>query len=74
MVNPKIVVTTDASLKGWGIVLGSQKWSGTWSGHEKLKHINELELLTVLKALRMISSQIKGEHIQFLIDNRTACC
>ena len=22
----------------------------------------------------MISSQIKGEHIQFLIDNRTACC
>ena len=74
MVNPKTVVTTDASLTGWGIVLENQKWSGTWSGHEKLKHINELELLTVLKALRMISSQVEGEHIQFLIDNRTACC
>ena len=72
--SPETIVTTDASLTGWGIVLGSQNWRGTWNGHEKRKHINELELLTVLKALRLVILLVKGDHVQFLIDNRTACC
>ena len=43
---------TDASLKGWGAVLGINKTGGAWSSLEKDFHINILELLAIYYALR----------------------
>ena len=71
---PSTVVTTDASLTGWGVVLNNQTWKGTWTRRESSLHINELELITTLKALKLISTQIQGDQVQFLIDNKTTCC
>ena len=71
---PNTVVTTDASLTGWGVVLQNQTWKGTWTRHESNLHINELELITTIKALNLISTQIQGDQVQFLIDNKTTCC
>ncbi len=40
---PKLVITTDASLSGWGAVLENQKTGGRWSNTESQEHINYLE-------------------------------
>ena len=71
---PDVILMTDASLTGWGIVSIDRTWKADWLRHERSRHINELELLTTLKALRQMTTIKEGDHVQFLIDNRTACC
>lgn len=62
-------IYTDASDQGWGIVIGHQSWSGTWSETERQKHINWKELQTVLLAVRMNQSQ--GKMVNIICDNMT---
>ncbi|KAL0153588.1 hypothetical protein M9458_051068 [Cirrhinus mrigala] len=64
-----IVVTTDASKTGWGAVCNGQAASGVWLCPRLLWHINCLELLTVLLALRRFRPLIQGKHVLVRSDN-----
>ena len=39
-----IVIETDASLLGWGVVCNGVQTGGLWSREEQLEHINVLKL------------------------------
>ena len=70
---PNTVIATDASLSGWGAVGNDLKLSYNWNSHESKLHINELELLAVLKTLETVATdKFFGRTINFLIDNKTA--
>jgi hypothetical protein len=43
-----------------------------WTTEEKNLHINHLELLAVLKVLRLLAPQLKGQAIHLFMDNQVA--
>src|SRR4029434_8488692 len=51
IVSRRVVVTTDASTKGWGAVCEGRGVNSLWSVTEAASHINVLELRTVVLAL-----------------------
>lgn len=57
------VVYSDASLKGWGAALGSQKTGGNWSHTEANTNINILELRAAWFALRSFATQLTKKHV-----------
>ncbi|KAI2644460.1 Protein P [Labeo rohita] len=61
-VSRRIIVTTDASKTGWGATCNGQAASGVWTGPRLFWHINCLELLAVLLALRRFRPMIQGKH------------
>ncbi|XP_047664226.1 uncharacterized protein LOC113648047 [Tachysurus fulvidraco] len=63
------VVTTDASLTGWGATQEGRSVNGVWPISLRSAHINYLELLTVLKALKYF---LPRDHVLVRCDNRTA--
>ncbi|KAL0170709.1 hypothetical protein M9458_035305, partial [Cirrhinus mrigala] len=68
-VSRRIVVTTDASKTGWGATCNGQAASGVWTGPRLFWHINCLELLAVLLALRRFRPMIQGKHVLVRSDN-----
>ncbi|KAI2665918.1 Transposon Ty3-G Gag-Pol polyprotein [Labeo rohita] len=64
-----IIGTTDASKTGWGAVCNGQAASGVWTGPQLHWHINCLELLAVLLALRRFRPLIQGKHVLVRSDN-----
>ncbi|KAI2646378.1 ORF V: Enzymatic polyprotein [Labeo rohita] len=68
-VSRRIVVTTDASKTGWGAICNGQAAFGVWTGPRLLWHINCLELLAVLLALRRFRPLIQGKHVLVRSDN-----
>ena len=52
------IIYSDASLQGWGAVLGETSSGGRWSATESTQHINYLELLAALFTLRLFHSTI----------------
>lgn len=62
-----LLVTTDASLKGWGAHCQSLVAQGKWSRTELRQSINWLELACL--ALREFKEQIAGHHVLLLTDN-----
>ena len=66
-----VVLTTDASLEGWGAVLDDVVTGGDWSSEEKSCHINVLELKAVLFGLKSLCDNCKGMTIQVRTDNST---
>ena len=69
--NPTIVITTDASLLGWGrgaCGLG-KKTGGHFTTLEKEVHINVLESKAVLFGLQAVCGDINNQHIKVLVDN-----
>lgn len=55
--NADISITTDTSLEGWGAVEtfdGNIKANGRWNQEEKVYHINYLEHLAILYALKAL--------------------
>ncbi|KAI2644807.1 ORF V: Enzymatic polyprotein [Labeo rohita] len=68
-VSRHIIVTTDASKTGWGAVCNGRAASGVWTGPRLLWHINCLELLTVLLALKRFQPLIQGKHVLVHTDN-----
>ena len=69
---PDLVMETDASLLGWGAVLGGMSTSGLWSETERSQHINSLELMAGVFAVKTFASQKRNVHIHLRMDNRTA--
>jgi hypothetical protein len=70
---PDITLTTDASLTGWGCVIGDDsRTRGLWTQEESLNHINYLELLAVYLSLKSFVNFVTGKHVKVLIDNITA--
>ena len=70
--NPVIVLTTDASLTGWGAVTEYNKCGGLFSKEESKLHINVLELKAILFGLKSLLSNTSNCCIKILSDNSTA--
>ncbi|KAL0195457.1 hypothetical protein M9458_009029, partial [Cirrhinus mrigala] len=68
-VSRHMVVNTDASKTGWGAVCNGQTASGSWSGPRLQWHINCLELLAVLLALRRFLPMLRDKHVLIRTDN-----
>ena len=69
--NPDYVVTTDACKTGWGATLDSHKTGGLFLAEESEYHINVLELMAVLFALKALCSHMSDVYIKILSDNST---
>ncbi len=69
---PSIVISTDASMTGWGAVWNDAKIGGHWTESEAKHHINYLELLAIYNALSSFFNDTKSLHIRVLSDNTTA--
>lgn len=65
-------IFTDASTTGWGTACGNDTASGVWSQEERVKHINELELLAAFFGLKIFAKNLKDRQILLRVDNTTA--
>lgn len=63
------VITTDASLTGWGGVFEGRPVNGVWSPRLRCAHINYLELMAVVLALRHFLPFLRGHHVLVRTDN-----
>lgn len=68
---PEFFLATDASAQGWGGQLNDLLYSGSWSQHERMLHSNVLELLAILKILKIVMSQLKNKCLSISSDNRS---
>ncbi|XP_063769803.1 baculoviral IAP repeat-containing protein 1e-like [Pseudophryne corroboree] len=66
------VLTTDASLQGWGAVSGRLCFQEQWSKDESCLPINVLELWAVYMALIQAKNILRGAPVQIRSDNATA--
>ncbi|KAJ8346666.1 hypothetical protein SKAU_G00280670 [Synaphobranchus kaupii] len=67
------VVTTDASLSGWGATEEGRVVNGMWPIQLRSAHINYLELLTIIWiALRYFLPRLRRRHVLVRCDNVTA--
>uniref|UniRef100_A0AAV2KY84 Reverse transcriptase RNase H-like domain-containing protein n=1 Tax=Knipowitschia caucasica TaxID=637954 RepID=A0AAV2KY84_KNICA len=64
-----VEVFTDASLEGWGGVLGQSSIGGCWS--DSARHINLLEMEAVHRVLLHFAPQLQGRHVMVRSDNTT---
>lgn len=71
-VTRRITVTTDASSTGWGALCQGWAVNGRWSASQAKLHINVLELLTVLLALRHFLVLLRDQHVLVRSDNTSA--
>jgi hypothetical protein len=69
---PSLVITTDASLQGWGAECQSIATGGLWSHLEANEHINYLELLATFLGLKTFAKTRCNLHIRLMIDNTSA--
>ena len=67
-----VILYSDASLAEWGAVINDISTGRRWSVTEANSHINCLELLAVLFALRCFHASLSGKHVQLMIDDTTA--
>ena len=74
------VVTTDASLRGWGGILSevdgalvNKMVQGVWDPSQSALHINVLEMLAVQKTLTRFRSQLTNRTVMVRSDNTTVC-
>ena len=65
------VITTDASLSGWGATHDGRTARGTWDSRLVTFHINYLELMAVFLALRRFLPWLRGHHVLVRSDNMT---
>ncbi len=63
------MITTDASMTGWGAVLEGRPASGEWKEEFLFWHINCLELRAVFLALKYFLPILGGYHIIVRTDN-----
>jgi hypothetical protein len=71
-VEPDLVIYSDASLSGWGAVLNGVAAKGPWTDRDRSRHINELELLAALFALKSFTSLAYRVSVRLMLDNSTA--
>ena len=65
-------VATDAIRADWGASLQEFHLWGVLTPQKAHLHINALELLAVLKTVQAWGSKWRGQHVRFLMGNRTA--
>ncbi|XP_038146283.1 uncharacterized protein LOC119786801 [Cyprinodon tularosa] len=70
-VSSRKVVTTDASLSGWGGIHEGMSVRGRWSQALQRLHINFLELSAVFLSLRHFLPFLSGHHVLVRTDNTT---
>ncbi len=63
---------TDASMSGWGVVLGDRQIGDQWSPEEQTWHTNELEPQAVLNGLDCLLGEIQNAHVLIKCDNTPA--
>jgi ribonuclease HI len=68
------VITSDASLTGWGATLEGRTARGLWGPDLQDRHINFLELMAVFLALKHFEQRILGWHVLIRTDNTTTMC
>ncbi|XP_067313977.1 uncharacterized protein [Pseudorasbora parva] len=66
------VVTTDASLTGWGATQEGRTVNGLWPSKLRSEHIHFLELLAIWKALNYFLPRLQGHHVLVRCDNTMA--
>jgi hypothetical protein len=71
-VAPDMIITTDASKKGWGAECSGVTTQGLWAKEEATQHINVLELKAVLFAVKGFVKEKTPTHIHVRIDNTVA--
>jgi hypothetical protein len=69
---PDLIIYSDASLSGWVAALNGASASGPWTSEDKNRHINELELLAALWALKSFTAGASNIAVQLMLDNRRA--
>ncbi|XP_060587794.1 uncharacterized protein LOC132743278 [Ruditapes philippinarum] len=65
------IITTDASLYGWGAHMKGYTVQGRWSASQKLMHINCLEMKAVLLAVSHFLPFVKSQNVLIRTDNTT---
>ncbi|XP_032365670.1 uncharacterized protein LOC116682766 [Etheostoma spectabile] len=65
----RVIVSTDASLTGWGAVMDDRSAKGVWQERHSSWHINCLEMLAVFRALRGFLPALLGHHVLVWSDN-----
>ncbi len=68
----RMVVTTDASLTGWGAVWQGRTARGSWMFPWNMEHINVLELKAVYMALKRLIVFLQDKHVLVRTDNMSA--
>ena len=69
---PDVIITTDASKKGWGAVHQSCETNGRWSQLESLQHINNLEIKAAFLAVKAFLKGKSHAAVSLRLDNTTA--
>ncbi|XP_063790602.1 uncharacterized protein LOC134945328 [Pseudophryne corroboree] len=67
-----VLVTTNASLRGWGAVTQGSNFQGLWSCQETCLHINILELRAIYNALSQAETLLRDKSVLIQSDNITA--
>lgn len=73
--DPDLVIQSDASSagrSGWGACCGPVTTGGRWTSQDKQLHINVLELLAALYALRSLVPRLRRGTVLLQLDNEVA--
>ena len=65
---PAVVITTDASMTGWGACRGHNRTGGLFDESE-IVHINVLEARAVVFGLQALCEDVYDTHIKVMADN-----
>ena len=68
---PSVVLTTDASLQGYGAHIQNQVFQGTWSKEKQSWHINSLEMEAVRLAVQHFLLEMRNQTVLIRSDNTT---
>jgi hypothetical protein len=63
------IIQTDASKIGWGATFNNLKAGGSWTDHQRLFHINVLELKAIWLTLKTFGNLIKCSKVKVITDN-----
>ena len=69
---PQHIITTDASLSGWGAEYQGISTGGMWTDSEAKNHINYLEMLAIHLGLLTFAKNMNSTHIRIMCDNTSA--
>ncbi len=58
----RVMLATDASLTGWGVVMSGHPARSLWSGRHLTWHINCLEMLAMYRALKHFLPNLRDRH------------
>ncbi len=67
-----LIIETDDSRKGWGAYCQGVRTGGPWSCEEKRLHINYLELVAGLLAIKTFTKSRVCMHVKLLMDSASA--